>query len=480
MLYPLAALIVSWIIWTAITRGTSLALGRAWALAILCPVWICVQVGSGELDLRCAAVVTALGCVAIVRDWSGPGRKSRFCWSDAAAALIVLAQFGSAYQNSEIGAKAICDIGTQWAMPYLLGRLMFRSPSEGRRLQAIVCTLCLILSVWVISEAVLRVNVVNRLLDHRGSEQGEGVRWGLRRAEGPTSHPIYCGLLLVSLFPWTFQASRMARCGEGPSWWKAAPWLVGAATICTMSRSSQLALLLILAVMGFFRWPRYRTALLTAGCACSIAAYCGQDLVLDMLRVWAKESPEQSSKIRIEGVEYEYTGTTHRTLQFRVYRQAMLHAGFFGYGVKTMSERPLVIPHVEPRLLVGRFNSIDNHYIYFLLVAGYLGIGSFLLLGVLSLVGLWAPASNPLDPDWPLAAGLFGSQLAIMVFTLSVWFSDDFGFQWLFNAGYIASAHAFARSRALAPERSGQRLAPSQRYWPALRERLLEPVVSPP
>ena len=55
----------------------------------------------------------------------------------------------------------------------------------------------------------------------------------------------------------------------------------------------------------------------------------------------------------------------------------MLNAGLFGYGINVMSAQRPSIPHVEPHLMISPFNSVDNHYIYFMLLSGHLGACSF-------------------------------------------------------------------------------------------------------
>jgi hypothetical protein len=437
MVYPFAALVASCIIWTAVTRGTAVALARSWTLAILAPSWISVQVASAEIDLRVISIATAIACLAVIRDWKW---NLRPCWGDAIATLLVLVQMASEYQNGGFGLKAVFQIGSQWALPYLLGRLVFHNLANVRRIQPLFCTLYLVLCLWVISEAATRVNVINRALGHRGSEQSESeIRWGLRRAEGPTSHPIFCGMLIVALFPWSLQAVRSAHRKTGPSWWRVLPWVGAGATFCTMSRGPQLALLVTLITAGFFRWPRYRAALLATVCVTGVSVYLGWDSVVESLHSWSSESHERITRIVIGGQEHKYTGTTHRLLQFKVYRNAMMRAGLVGYGINVMSAQRPSIPHVEPHLMVSPFNSVDNHYIYFMLLTGHLGACSFIALGIVSLVYIWPRACDVHAEEWPLAAGLFGVQFGILLLLLSVWFAADFGFQWLFNVGYIAS-----------------------------------------
>jgi hypothetical protein len=474
MVYPFIALIVTCLAWSAFTRGTGMALGRGWMLAILGPCWIGAQVGSAEIDLRLVAVVTAIGLLAFVRDWSWP---SKFCWSDAAAAALVLVQMASEMENGGFGAKAVFQISVQWGMPYVLGRLLFRSPEETRRLLPIVCTLCVVLSLWVVSESVTKVNIVNRAMNHLGSSQSETEpRWGFRRAEGPTSHPIFCGLLLVGLFPWAMQARQAAVDKQGPSWWRATPWCIAAGVFCTMSRGPQLALLGTVAAMAFFRWPRLRVPMLAGIGALLLTAAVASESLLNALQSWSSESHAGRSYITIGGEQYRYSGTRHRLLQALVFADAMYQAGPFGYGVQSLSSHPLVVPNVEPHLLNSPFDSIDNHYIYFILAAGYLGLTSFVVLGVLSLAKIAVLACDRQDEAWSLAAAMFGAQLAIMLSVATVWFADDFGFQWLVNAGYITSWYGYRRTQQqaatartpLTVKPSPRRLVPGHPVFAAL------------
>lgn len=437
MIYLLSLLVIVYLVWTSYARGARTALGRGWLLAILGPVWIATQVASAEIDLRLVAMAGTIGLLAIAGDLRWPGR---ICWCDLAAALLVLVQLASEYKNDSFGMKAIFQIGSQWCLPYVFGRLLYRDMAEARRLQPMICVLCLLLSAWVISEGVLHTNVVNRALNHRGSEQSEtDYRWGVKRAEGPASHPIFCGLLLVALFPWTLEASRAAGTAQGRYWWRLLPWLDALAVGCTMSRGPQLALLLTSLIVVFFRFPRWRLALVGSTVSILLLVSLNQDATIHALKSWSSESQKATKRITINGEDYEYSSTTHRVLQVKVFTEAMLSAGLLGYGCKAMATYPMGVPYVEMTLLTSPFNSIDNHYIYFVLQAGYLGIGSFMAVGILSILYLLPPACRLQQDDSLLAAGLIGAQLAIMITLWSVWFSDDFGFQWLFNAGYIAS-----------------------------------------
>lgn len=217
------------------------------------------------------------------------------------------------------------------------------------------------------------------------------------------------------------------------------PWLIAGAVVCTMSRGPQIALIMTFIGYGYFQWRHLRPAIIAVACTAACLAAVGHEQLIAGLHAWSRESHEKVAHVSIGGVDYEYTGTTHRSLQYLVYNEALLRAGLFGYGGQVLSTKPIKVPYVEPHLMCGPFDSIDNHYIYFTLSSGHGGIGCFIALGVLSLWRAGRLIRQGESEIVPLASGLLSAQLAIMILLGSVWFSDDFGFQWLFNAGCIAS-----------------------------------------
>ncbi len=138
--------------------------------------------------------------------------------------------------------------------------------------------------------------------------------------------------------------------------------------------------------------------------------------------------------IVIDGHSYDYTGTNHRLLLLRVYADAIAHAGWFGFGTPKVSGDTTHVPFVEDQLR-SLFASIDNHYVQFVLQAGYLGVGLFVVLGAVSAGYLLPPALAIDHRRGLLAAGLFGAIVATMFSLMTVWLSRDFSFFWLLLVG---------------------------------------------
>jgi O-antigen ligase len=160
----------------------------------------------------------------------------------------------------------------------------------------------------------------------------------------------------------------------------------------------------------------------------AVALYVARDSLVDALSNFAGEKGEEASIVMIDGEEYEYTGTNHRVLLFKVYREAFERIGTFGYGFE-LRRMPL------DEDLALRFGSIDNHYILFFLRNGYPGLITFAALTITTILSLARLAWNVEDGRSVLAAGLCGALVGIGVTLFSVWMAPSFGQAWLFCAG---------------------------------------------
>jgi hypothetical protein len=232
-----------------------------------------------------------------------------------------------------------------------------------------------------------------------------------------------------------------------PRWWILVPALIALAALVTVSRSAQIAVLIVFAADLFFRRPAYRLPMAIAAAAIALVFFLFREQVLDLLGAYAGETNIGEDIVKIGGVEYEYTGTRHRDLLFIAYKDAIDHAGWFGYGT-TEPDMPK-----DPDLPV-QFESIDDHYLLHYLRYGAVGIGAFLLFAIAS---AWNLAREAWERDGPLsdlAAGLFGAFVAVIIMVRGVALSPDFGFTWLFVAGLAASMRARRKSVTVAPASS--------------------------
>jgi hypothetical protein len=436
MFYLASAFLTCYVVWTYATRGPRAAVAASWGYALLIPTWIGSTLGPTTFNLRSAGALLALGVVLAASGRLLPGG---WMLTDVVVTGLVLSQLTTEYASDNLSVTMALSLVTDWILPYALGRVVLASVGDLKRLTSIAAWVCLGLAGLAVTESVTRINPLNAALGHPGSMQGESdIRWGLKRAEGNATHPIFFGMGLVMMLPWAVEAASRARLGMGPRWWRILPWTTAAAAFSSMSRGPQLAVLMSIGVLALFRLPAWRGHLATAALTVGVVAAVGHDYLLDALHVWSNEADQDKQFIVVNGASVEYSGTKHRLLQLSVYREAAAHAGWFGYGMKNMSAVPPEIPHVEEHLR-EIFVSIDNHYLWFLLKSGYLGLTLFVLLGICALSNLLLPALATDAPQGVLAAGMFAAILSVLVLVTTVYFAADFGFLWLFNVGFAAS-----------------------------------------
>jgi hypothetical protein len=320
-----------------------------------------------------------------------------------------------------------------------MGRWLLASTADIPKTTRLIVRVLLVLSAFAVFESFVKINPINKALGKTYDllEEGEGYRWGLKRAHVMFDHPIFFGMGLVLLLPWAMEAGRLAKAKSAPRWWRWAPWAIAAALFATVSRGPQLAAMGATLIYFFFRRPRLRLAMIVSAIGIGAIAFSAKDQIIELLGKAAGEKSEEVALIQIEGEEVEYTGTQHRMLLFRVYARAIDTTGWFGFGTE--------LKGIElEESIAQRFGSIDCHYLLFLLQHGYLGVGVFLILTLVILLNLLRVAWRPELPQSALAGGLFGSLFAVAVLLVSVWFSPDFAAIWLFSAG-LASRLPFLR-----------------------------------
>ena len=431
---------------TAFTRGGRSALWGGWFIGmLLLPVWLTMQVGSLLIDLRAVAAVCGLLGLAFglkTPEERNSKQEFRLLPADVLIVVLVLIQAYSQWRIGRVGPLTIPEIARKWLLPYVVGRFFLGSLRDLDRILPLACKLFMTLSVFAIVEAVIKVNLMNRVLGKTYGllEQGEGYRWGLKRAQGPLDHPIFFGMMLVLLFPWAVEASNRALKGRGPKWWLLLTPAMGTAIIVTVSRGAQIAGFFTIGMTVFFQNPRWRIAIIILAILGGVGAYGSKQLLSETLSKMAGEKEDETRLISINGDEVEYTGTNHRILLFKVYEDAIANTGLFGFGYELQG--------IElEESIAQRFGSIDDHYNLFLLQHGYAAIGSFLILALLSILDLGIIAWDPRNPAAGFAGASCGAMVAVTVSLLSVWFAPDFGMIFIFSAGLAGNLRTMALER---------------------------------
>lgn len=436
MLVAATALTFVCLLFIAINIGCLNAVRWSAFFALIVPTWTGMGVGAATIDIRLACFLFACLFYAIS---TSPKRGWSLCFLDLCVIGILLSFSFSLVSANLLGATGILSIVLIWCTPYAFGRLLGSLPEPGSKLAPVLFLTAGVYAVVVAIESITHVNPINLIVGKSGSYAAEeGQRWGLRRADGIATHPIFMGMLLVSLHPWVLASVRHFRhtgmFGISGSLLThvAFPALL-VSTIFPMSRGPLLIMLGTVACVVFLREKSLRVPLAVCCLVILCFAVVRSNDVLNGLKSAAQDTGEAS--ITIRGETYEYTGTNHRYLQLVVFKDALADAGFFGFGTSFFDGVSLA-SYVEPHLQ-QLFQSVDNHYVLTVLCYGYSGLCFSVLImatGVVYAIGLWR-----LHRD-TFSAAILGCSLMSMLMLATVWLDPDFAFMMQFNFGFIATA----------------------------------------
>jgi hypothetical protein len=426
MFPAMLAAVIGMVLWVQFGRGSRQAAAVGWAAILVLPTWMNRAMPGVHLNFQLGVGLTMVACLL-----AQPGKR-RLRWNmiDTLVVLYIGTVFTSLSIHEGEHISNLITIASDWILPYIVARLAYQSAEDNDRFVSAGALAVMVLAAWATIEAITRLNPVGALAGRSTWYVENSIRFGLKRAEGPTTHPIYFGMLLVMLLPWSLDAARRARHGLGPSWWRYVPYGNILAVLATNSRGPIIATLIALFGYALLRWPKRRWLLVTTAVLAVAGVMTAQSLVMETLHAWGHDTATEGTYIIINGKPYSYTGTNYRLLLFEVYETTVLKAGLLGYG--RFDAKKLLPPGVP-----AYFYSIDNHYLYTVLTAGFLGLGSFLLLG-LAVVRRAARASL-VRPEEDLARMMSATIAAVLLMTSTVWFANDYAFHWFFSAGLAAS-----------------------------------------
>jgi hypothetical protein len=328
----------------------------------------------------------------------------------------------------------------EWALPYLAGRLALQKIDDVRKLLPYVLAVSVVLAAISAIESLSGINPMESIFGNRPPEQfpRDAARMGLKRAFGPTMHPIYFGALQGLLFSWTLYAASRARRNLAPSWWWVAPWISLGGVFFTVSRAPLLSIGVILYVTAVITKPAYRKMLWVLAFVAVVAGVIGWQSVLDGLHRWGGElrNKRHAPTIVIDDQKHIYSGTLTRIYLFDVYGLAMRRAGWLGFGTERTTGFPVNVPvgnqHAET---LKRLPWIDNVYILLILRFGYLGVVAFTLLGISAIVSYISMVNRRFARGIVFCASTAGGLIATMLLLLTVWMPHDFGFWLLWTFG---------------------------------------------
>ncbi len=419
-----------------IRKGPVAAVGAAIALSFAFPVWIKVDIGGLPIDVR-----TAIACIAmLVYVVHREGRiLSPLTLLDCCIALMCVSHIATDYFATGLTPILPFRAYGEWALPYVAGRYAIRDRNDLKWIAPWVAGVLLFLGVMSCIESLSTVNPFEVIFGNRPTELASrnAARLGLKRAFGPTTHPIFLGMVLAVLMPWlscmwqSFESRKMRAV-------TAFAGLVGfAGAVCTVSRTPVISILVtaVLILPLKFKSSRWLFGITLMLAVAGFAAF--PDEVMDTVSRWTGGG-DRPWLIEVDGEAVVTSSSRTRLHVFGVYSEALVKAGLFGYGSEATDGFPLRIQNMESRVKSQHlFHQVDNAYILLTLRLGWLGGGCLVILFLTAIAtGLSLHFDRP-DQMFP---GVTGCMLtAIAGFSLlMVFMSYDFGLPILWTIGVLS------------------------------------------
>ncbi len=445
MFLPAAIGLILLIIGLAASQGQRTALWAAWSLTLLVPTWDTTTILSLEFDLRTIAGFTVVACF-VTMPFVSMFRRWLLC--DTLMLAAVCSQWLSMAVSDTLSPTVFLVPITHLLLPYLFGRLAISRLEDVRGFLRWLAYVIVAMGSLAVVESFTHVNLIDSVF---GTASFSDVRFDFSRAHGPMSHPIYFGMAFALLFPWAAWGAVLARRGEAPRWWLVLPIFCAIGVLSALSRGPTIVLIGTLGCAVFFLRPRARLWLAGGAVAFGILIAVAGDRVLDGLRFTETSGGREKEPLRvaIDGKMVEYDGTLHRILLFEYYGEAVWEGGMLGQGPPKAGETDELTSTGDLSSVMG---SVDNHYLFYTLRYGFLGIGLFIWVASCGLYYTGREAMDATRPGQAFTAAHFGSLGMVTLLLLTVWFSTDFAWVWLFSLGYAAAWRAHGVGLATADQ----------------------------
>lgn len=367
--------------WFSRRNGIDTALASGMAVSMLAGTWFEMEIlgRSINVSIATAAVWLTAYCVH-------SGRQI-FSHLNIVDYLLGFTMVWHISVDTYFGGSALSVAAVaygQWMLPYAVGRYAFLEPKSLQKTGPVFVVVCGMIGLGAVLEAVSGYNVWSQWICGVDDEVDLPVytRFGLTRAHGPFRHPIFLGVILISMIP--FAIEWMTRWGLPMAQRIIASiclLAVVAGILATVSRGPILCLPLIAAVVMTWRYRMFRWTLggLSLVAVLFIAFSSGE--VLKWLELGT--NPNQGSRVVVLEESDEaviYNGTRNRFLAPRIYGPIFLRGGLLGYGSEASAGFP---PHNLPGIptdpeLLKRVSIIDNSYLNIGLAFGYVGLMVFI------------------------------------------------------------------------------------------------------
>ncbi|MEJ7591900.1 MAG: O-antigen ligase family protein [Planctomycetaceae bacterium] len=419
-----------------IRKGPAAARGAAMMLSFAFPVGIKIDIGGLPISIR-----TAIAGITLFGYAVHPQGKilSPLTLLDCCIAMFYLVHIVA--DSFATGFTIMLPFRSygEWALPFVAGRFAIKDRHALKWIAMWVVGLLLLLGAMSCIEAMTKVNPFETLFGNRPQEmfRRSEQRFGLKRAFGPTMHPIFLGMMIAILMPWlvTMWQSFESRRTRGLTILAGIVALAG--TVFTGSRTPVLTILaaaslILLLKIRMLRWPLGLTLALAIS---GFVAYPYE--VTDALSRWTG-GVENPRLIEIDGEGVVSSSSRTRLHVVSIYSEALIKAGPFGYGSNVTSGFPLRIPNMEGTFKSANlFKTVDNAYVLLTLRFGWVG---GVCLVILFLTAIGTGLSLYFERPDQLFPGVVGCMLIVIACfsLLLVFMSYDFGLPILWSLGVLS------------------------------------------
>ena len=402
ILVPALASIVMLFLWSPARVFRTITL----AILMICPAFYVWKIKLLPPVHFTDAVLWPLGITMFLRVMA----RWRFSLIDLWVGLFVLSS-SAIYLLKGQTTNSIFELlyaFSQALIPYMAGKLLIEQ--DGGRLPFIKNLLMLSLFVAMVGsvEWEWRVNpfesAFNPLFGGAMPGFGTQIRGGHGRVSaaffsGELAGTVWIMALLLGVFAARYYGWGMRQLQMIP--WRRSTFFSGMMLIAlylTQSRGPELGLVFGAPVAWVGQTRRIARNALLVALIMFTAGPIAFKVLTDYAAAGAKNAPTSD----------EQETAAYRIIMLDLYLPSAEHGGLFGQG----KEFPKV----------GKYISIDNEYLLVWLVQGYVGLGSFLLVSLGTIVILVQTArSNILREDRALAFTLLGIFLAILVDVATVY-----------------------------------------------------------
>lgn len=471
IIFVLAVAPIIFAIWLA--QGPRRAVAAALLLGLLVPEWVRLDVSP---TLWATARLT-LVIFSLILYLFHPKSTYNFklIWSDYAMIGMIAVHVISDVLRDGVGMAPFLRAYGEWFVPYIAGRIAIQTMSDARWTLPLVVGVVGLLTLLAVGEAVARLtpNPQEAFAGARpvGYAKRDTVRLGLKRAYGPTLHPLFLSGMLFCTVPWLVYAASRAWRKQAPQWWIVAPGLAVVAMVSTVSRGPLLALAIIAFVMQLILYPARRTLLAPLGAVVIGGIMLFGDEAIDVFESFTPEAVYNSVAI-VDGKEEKWTSTRHRILLIREYDSAVLKGGLFGWGTRNCNTFPLNVPHEKPPPKIDmetgeliaepsslptppkksndpfapkvrktnyvQLDTVDNAYLLYAIRFGFLGLGCFVALNLAGAYQFVKLAIEPKAEGVVWLAAMAGAVCGMMFILVTVFLPPDFAVIYLFMIGSSA------------------------------------------